>query len=169
MATGRTVTRTCACGCGTRLLPWFDATGRDCGYRKLTPGHRRRPSPSQHAAFERARAARLRPIGSRRLQSPGKGKTRYWLVKVRAKGRWALEHRVIVSARLGRPLLSSEFVHHLDGDGLNNIDENLVLMGHGDHSRLTSLTTGFGHWDRTAPHRCPCCGWFHDPSAPAPL
>lgn len=47
-----------------------------------------------------------------------------------------LEHRYIIQQLLGRPLLSSEQVHHIDGDRLNNSLDNLVLLTNSDHQKL---------------------------------
>lgn len=43
------------------------------------------------------------------------------------KSRQVLEHRHIMQQSLGRPLLPGETVHHIDGDRLNNMLENLEL------------------------------------------
>ena len=37
------------------------------------------------------------------------------------------EHHLVMEAKLGRPLLKTEVVHHIDGDTLNNATENLRL------------------------------------------
>lgn len=42
-------------------------------------------------------------------------------------GRRTTEHRYVMEQMLGRRLLSSEQVHHIDGDKLNNAPENLQL------------------------------------------
>lgn len=38
------------------------------------------------------------------------------------------EHRYIMAVHIGRPLLKSEQVHHIDGNKQNNIIDNLVLF-----------------------------------------
>jgi len=53
-------------------------------------------------------------------------------------GTSALEHRCVMQAHLGRPLLDTEIVHHADGDGRNNRIENLRVMSMSAHSELHS-------------------------------
>lgn len=50
------------------------------------------------------------------------------------KGR--LEHDVVMERRLGRRLLDDEHVHHIDGDKLNNEENNLALVTRSGHARL---------------------------------
>ncbi len=45
-----------------------------------------------------------------------------------------LEHRLNLARKLGRPLLSTETVHHIDGDHTNNDPDNLQLR-HGKHGK----------------------------------
>lgn len=37
-------------------------------------------------------------------------------------------HRRVAAQLLGRPLLPGEVVHHVDGDSLNNVPENLLVL-----------------------------------------
>lgn len=64
----------------------------------------------------------------------------YVIVKVknvkRMKSGYSYEHRVVAEAKLGRPLMKGEIVHHIDGNKLNNHPDNLLIMNQGDHIRL---------------------------------
>ncbi len=44
-------------------------------------------------------------------------------------------HRVIMSEHLGRPLLTEEHVHHIDGNPTNNKIENLELTTNSKHRK----------------------------------
>jgi hypothetical protein len=46
------------------------------------------------------------------------------------------EHRVVAGKILGRKLLRTEVVHHIDGNTLNNSPSNLAVMGWEQHYRL---------------------------------
>lgn len=86
------------------------------------------------------------PFGSAHQNWKG-GRTRnssgYWLVHIEksdamasmcVKGGYVLEHRLNLARKMGRPLLRSETVHHIDGDPSNNHTENLQLRS-GRHGR----------------------------------
>jgi len=59
---------------------------------------------------------------------------------ISVKGRWVREHRYVVERMLGRSLMPYEHVHHVDGNKLNNSEENLVLVNNVEHSLITKLT-----------------------------
>lgn len=46
------------------------------------------------------------------------------------------EHRLVMEEFLGRELLATEIVHHIDGDKLNNDIDNLVLTNRKNHIEM---------------------------------
>lgn len=49
---------------------------------------------------------------------------------------YILEHRLVMSEFLGRPLNEDEHIHHIDGDKLNNSLENLQVISRSEHTRI---------------------------------
>lgn len=146
--------RLCKCGCGHAAEPNI-VDGRNKGWLKYRKGHRpARPlcNPEIQAKARAKNRARL-PAGTRRKHNSGDNNW-YWVVKVEGESRWPLEHRYLMEQKVGRKLLRSEHVHHIDGNGLNNNLDNLMLLSAGEHSKLTNRETA----KETCRCECPHCG-----------
>ena len=61
------------------------------------------------------------------------------------------EHRLVIEENIGRILLESEVVHHIDGNSLNNSLENLQLMTFTEHCRLHTKDNVHKRWIKTPP------------------
>ena len=51
-----------------------------------------------------------------------------------------LEYRAMIESVIGRKLLSSEIIHHIDGNPSNNSIENLQIMSQSEHAKLHNQT-----------------------------
>jgi hypothetical protein len=71
---------------------------------------------------------------------------------------YVYEHRYLLEVELGRPLLSYEVVHHLDGSRDNNRLENLIVLSEPHHLRLHMWLSQINpEQPVTELHYCPEC------------
>lgn len=83
-----------------------------------------------------------------------------YLMVVNKKRERVYEHRMVAEIALGRKLLSSEHVHHIDKVKDNNAPWNLLVLTNSDHQKLHAMenaTENAGRWSKKY-ERCVCCG-----------
>jgi hypothetical protein len=124
----------CECGCGltTEIVKQGSQNNSKRRFLGYPGPYRRGHSPTRFGKGPEAKAWK----GGRYLHKSG-----YYYVyapehpNANSDGH-ILEHRLVVSNILGRPLEPGEVVHHINHDKGDNRPENLALMKWGDHSTL---------------------------------
>jgi hypothetical protein len=101
---------------GTSLKRAYRYQCRQCGASYLRGAGRERRG--NHLCRDCSRYGL--PDGTRKQNANG-------YVELKIDGQWRLEHRVVMETELGRPLLDSETVHHINGARSDNRPENLQL------------------------------------------
>lgn len=110
----------CACGCKTNINP-IDKKGRP---RRFVSGHNGKRFFTVEDAYKKG------------IRSVNQG----YLFFIFERKRVYL-HRYHMELKLGRKLKKNEIVHHLDHNRLNNLHENLELIGSiSDHQKLHDKT-----------------------------
>ena len=137
----RTVSRLCACGCGSSVPPRIRKSGPRKGqvsnYPPFIVGHGRQQWHAelrQRCADDPFYLAHAKPLGTTRLHKSPPNYV-YRRIKVTPRGKWAFEHRYVMEQHIGRQLQRGEYVRHLNGNGLDNRLENLQLFSHSEHSK----------------------------------
>jgi hypothetical protein len=70
-----------------------------------------------------------------------------------ARGKYALEHRLVMAEKLGRMLTPEEVVHHKDKNKLNNHPDNLELFAKNSDHLKHELTGHIPNWTEEGKRR----------------
>ena len=128
----------CACGCGSIIIhkPLFSSQERLRGSARYVRGHQNRGrkhtaehiSKTSHSLEKNGRwkgGTRITKDGYKEIKCPSHPNAK--------KNGYVLEHRMIASNAIGRPLLKSEIIHHIDKDRKNNTLYNLEITNASNH------------------------------------
>ena len=66
--------------------------------------------------------------------------------------------RFVMSEHIGRPLLTTELVHHTNGNKSDDSLENLVIISRGDHAKEHTTGSKNGRYSKFRTKTCPNCG-----------
>lgn len=127
-ARGRKSTECAQCGSVFEQAP--SRSGKYCSRECMGAANYRRPLDRMH----NGKPAVIDHVGYVRIYAPTHpGATR---------GGWIYEHRWVVEQALGRVLARDENVHHINHIRHDNRPENLELLTHNEHSKVTARENG---------------------------
>ena len=119
----------CACGCGTpvawnkKIHGWRTYRPGHCyGFRRVSSGPNNPNWNGGHTIKTSGRVAVLRPEHPR---ADSKG--------------YVLRYVVVAEEKYGRPIASTEAIHHVNGDPSDDRPENLIVLSMSEHNRLHAL------------------------------
>jgi HNH endonuclease len=142
----------CLCGCGSEAPRW-KFTQRTLGRIKGEPArylpHHYKPTPERNARLSKSLMGHSTSDETRHKMSEAAKARRYDRIKqngyilvlapdhpyANSHGH-VLEHRLVVEKVLGRHLLPSEHVHHINRDKTDNRPENLQVLSPSEHMRI---------------------------------
>jgi hypothetical protein len=127
---------TCRCGCGATITSAGKRfiSGHNLKIFQHTQEQARKIGEAQKKAWSNKRK-RL-PVGTTTIDHDG-----YTRVKVhKGSGRWYPEHRMVVENKIGRQLLKSELVHHINKNRRDNREENLFKCESKSHHNKIEST-----------------------------
>jgi hypothetical protein len=113
------------------------ATGRPAWTESSAKGHREKMSGSNNPAWKGGVTLRNRH-GSYAAVKYVRCPTEY-IAMARTDG-YVMEHRIIVACILGRTLLRTEVVHHMNHDPTDNRQENLALFSSNKDHKMFEWT-----------------------------
>jgi HNH endonuclease len=142
----------CACGCGevTALSQKSRKRRHLVIFNKFVNGHGTRISPEKRAVIVKRGYVMI--YQQDHTQAHGDG--------------YILEHVLIAEKVIGKILPDKAEVHHIDGDGTNNKNSNLVVcQDHGYHMLLHQRQRALTACGNASWRKCPLCKEYGDPSS----
>ena len=143
----------CECGCGQvarkrfvqyHILRVLNAEGRNRTFRKGERSHKWRGGVSTRAD------------GYRNIHMPEHPNA--------SNGRQVLEHVLVATQMLGRPLPKGAVVHHINGNPSDNRPENLIICkDHAEHKRLHRRQRALEECGNPNYLKCEYCKQYDDP------